>query len=746
MSQYPLPGHDDPIVGSTLTPSAGVSPKFITNELQANILTLKSNSATDITHDPNSQSPEEIPSMLAISRKFGEIIDLYIKAEELLNKFSNPYVISDPLCDPHFLDRHWDSDNVSFDNGRATIVKRTTNIPYAYLKITATAFTIPGWHYCEVEISSMSPGTTIEVRTEKNTLVKTITSAGVYKFRYIVERPSTSVLYFNVTKLADNGEIVLESVYLHSVRASLNRYMVFIQEEAETGGSGYASMDQVLAACLNTLNDAKLYTSQLVSNLNVVMDSHIQDTLNPHQTTYTQVGAAATVHTHIPSECGAAAEHHTHTSADIELEGINLSELRAHLIDTDNHYHQVTKEQVGLGNLPNATTDLANEDTSNKLATGKAVATVNTNLATHASNYDNPHMTTAEQVGLGNVNNYATATLEEHIDGTLDTRYTHPLGVKSALTAWTNSGVDISKMQPQVLYELVISAETSQKIPLIPNKIYQIHISTGEHTGIGNFKFNFEDENGDVVGPYKNGFVYVTPDVAPHINWKLETHDYMTMVPDPYGVNFGRGTITINTESFLVTSEFLGMITDTSTSEFLNEPIIPTKMYSTIHKDTIYELVTTTQTIKTLNLVNDETTGSMLVTIYEMMPVHTHPTVVVDATPVGQMASTLSINPVQPGWSYIDGSELSRINYQKLYDYAVSQNLIISQMDWDTMNSNGEDIPHFGDGDGSSTFCIPKIQDLTQPWILNVIKVREVSLPNDTQVLFHLIKDEQNNP
>lgn len=86
------------------------------------------------------------------------------------------------------------------------------------------------------------------------------------------------------------------------------------------------------------------------------------------------------------------------------------SKLKGHAEDTNNP-HGVTKEQVGLGNVNN--TSDASKPISTAQATAieaakKAGTDAQTALTTHASNTDNPHKVTKEQVGLDNVPNVAT--------------------------------------------------------------------------------------------------------------------------------------------------------------------------------------------------------------------------------------------------------------------------------------------------------------------------------------------------
>ena len=99
----------------------------------------------------------------------------------------------------------------------------------------------------------------------------------------------------------------------------------------------------------------------------------------------------------------------------IVYEGV-LDELHAHTENTDNP-HGVTASQVGLGNVPNVSTNnqtpTYTEASSNTaLTSGEVLSTAFgkiakavSSLISHLSNVSNPHSVTKEQVGLGNVDN-----------------------------------------------------------------------------------------------------------------------------------------------------------------------------------------------------------------------------------------------------------------------------------------------------------------------------------------------------
>ena len=108
-----------------------------------------------------------------------------------------------------------------------------------------------------------------------------------------------------------------------------------------------------------------------LARANSVILPHVANKNNPHEVTYSQVGAAPASHT-------------SNTS----------------------NPHKVTASQVGLGNVNN--TSDANKPVSTAQATAiadakKAGTDAQSNLNSHTSNKSNPHGVTKAQVGLGNV-------------------------------------------------------------------------------------------------------------------------------------------------------------------------------------------------------------------------------------------------------------------------------------------------------------------------------------------------------
>lgn len=80
------------------------------------------------------------------------------------------------------------------------------------------------------------------------------------------------------------------------------------------------------------------------------------------------------------------------------------SYIDKHLADKNNP-HNVSAEQVGLGNVNNT----SDEDKPVSKAQSEAISVVQNSVDTHKARVDNPHSVTKAQVGLGNVDNTSDA-------------------------------------------------------------------------------------------------------------------------------------------------------------------------------------------------------------------------------------------------------------------------------------------------------------------------------------------------
>ena len=214
----------------------------------------------------------------------------------------------------------------------------------------------------------------------------------------------------------------------------VQNYGVATQAEAQAGTRTDAYMTPALTA------------AAITTQAGALLQAHINDTNNPHQTTKAQVGL------------GSVQNYGIATQSDAQLGQSNIlymtpvrtadaiayqvgNAFTAH-VNNLNNPHQTTKAQVGLGNVDNfltATQPQAVAGTDNAtfmtpLRTAQAIGVQGAALVNaHASRTDNPHSTTATQVGLGNVQNYGIAATADAQAGSSNTLYMTPVRVKEAI-------------------------------------------------------------------------------------------------------------------------------------------------------------------------------------------------------------------------------------------------------------------------------------------------------------------------
>ncbi|MCK9234801.1 MAG: hypothetical protein M0R77_00635 [Gammaproteobacteria bacterium] len=178
----------------------------------------------------------------------------------------------------------------------------------------------------------------------------------------------------------------------------------------------------------------------------IPLADHINDQSNPHQVNKAQVGLGNV------NNYGTANNSQTIDGVATDLyvtpaglkaalvaagTGGGGGEISDHVADMNNP-HQVTKTQVGLGNVDNYSTATVQETVlgaaNNLFVTPEGASAlienlVGTSLTNHVSAINNPHQVTKGQVGLGNVSNFGTASVAETLEGTSENLFTTPLGV-----------------------------------------------------------------------------------------------------------------------------------------------------------------------------------------------------------------------------------------------------------------------------------------------------------------------------
>lgn len=181
------------------------------------------------------------------------------------------------------------------------------------------------------------------------------------------------------------------------------------------------------------------------------LGAHLIATNNPHNVTKDQVGLGLVQNFPLATEAEASAgtalnRYMTPALVTKAIENVSSVSIGNHPLNTDNP-HQTTKDQVGLGNVPNypaatnaegiagTAADRLMTPAATKVAIQAIVDQTGETGEAHIADMNNPHATTKDQVGLGNVQNYGVATIAQTVTGTAADLYTTPAGVKGAMDA-----------------------------------------------------------------------------------------------------------------------------------------------------------------------------------------------------------------------------------------------------------------------------------------------------------------------
>ena len=207
---------------------------------------------------------------------------------------------------------------------------------------------------------------------------------------------------------------------------------------------GMSTEAEARAGTINTAFMSPLRTAQAIATQALTpLNAHVARTDNPHSTTKAQVGLGSV--DNFATASVAVATAGTSTTTFVTPAGIKgyadanvIPVINAHTARVDNP-HNTTKAQVGLGSVLNygvsteaeARAGSVNTSYMTPLRVSQAITTLAlTPLNAHTSRMDNPHNTTKAQVGLGSVDNFATASVAVASAGTSTTTFVTPAGVK----------------------------------------------------------------------------------------------------------------------------------------------------------------------------------------------------------------------------------------------------------------------------------------------------------------------------
>lgn len=229
---------------------------------------------------------------------------------------------------------------------------------------------------------------------------------------------------------------------------------------------GVATVSEAQVGSVNDKYVTPLRVKQAIdSQLRPEVSSHVNNTSNPHNVTKAQVGLGNVANypmAHPTTDVGAnASRSDLMTSPQYvrELISITAEDALDQHADNTNNPHQVTKTQVGLGCVPNWGT-LSSSSSWTSLAGSFTDRFLNPSQIKDLTEYWAPRSTTQSDVGLSNVSNYSVASQSDAEAGTSNSRYMTPLRTKQAIEQFGGGGVSNDNIWSATVSPTYVTSKT----------------------------------------------------------------------------------------------------------------------------------------------------------------------------------------------------------------------------------------------------------------------------------------------
>ena len=481
------------------------------------------------------------------------------------------------------------------------------------------------------------------------------------------------------------------------------------------------------------------------------VDAHIANKNNPHGTTPAIIGAAPEVHTHTLDSLGAASADHNHDTAYSKLDH-NHDSIYSKL----NHTH--TPASIGAANVShkhNLTDiqdiqtiyDLINSATSGSEQTSADFYAFRTEARTqmaankssiddHIADKNNPHGVTKVDVELGLVVNGPMATQAEAADATNTTTYLNPKGGAALIDSkFATVGTEINRVTPTYISTISLNNTTNpiERVIVYPNRTYMIVFNSKTIKNLKNINMF---PSGEEVATTVRNSIFMTQTLTVNdssvdvlVRRDFTSESYSFVAPGT-GITSASGTLFFDTTSYLLSGILGGIVQDDAGAE-LTSVNYPMLFSSSLSLDSN---VTNTQYIA-FNVIDQTKVTEASFTIFEIAKWEEEPALMVDATPVGTIVSRPG-DAYAPGYSLLDGSELSRENNPELFNFAETNSLIKPQTEYDaTITADGY-CEYFGSGDGTTTFKMPTAKTDTTSIYKQYMKIKKLEIPGEQEVLY----------
>lgn len=256
------------------------------------------------------------------------------------------------------------------------------------------------------------------------------------------------------------------------------------------------------------------------TNANKALAEHINDKNNPHGTTPELIGAANKVHTHDYSDgslTGVAASKHTHVSDDIAGVDAIIQDAKQAVELVDSIAVSVSTHLAEFEELENKVS-LIEENVNTNIS---SISSLSVEANAHYQNFNNPHNTTKEHIGLGDVLNAPMATDQEAIDGELADRYMNPKNNRAVLDYLYSDDERLAPtLTPKLVLNKTVTVDTDPDtgrikpkeitLPTSGSRIYHAIIHFDGDMGETRYIFNYRVLEPDLENPTLDPYIQHT--------------------------------------------------------------------------------------------------------------------------------------------------------------------------------------------------------------------------------------------
>lgn len=330
-----------------------------------------------------------------------------------------------------------------------------------------------------------------------------------------------------LSRVINQGDVASHDVLYDYINRVLAELHALEKKQQDDYDEHQRQLDALVARCIDLQN-------QITANLNK-LNTHMADKNNPHATTKAQVGLGSV--DNFPTASQTQAEAGTDNATFMtplrtwqevaKYSSLNIMPVvNAHIADKSNP-HATTKAQVGLGNVDNfltatqvqaeAGTDATTFMTPQRVAQ-YAASKILPQLNAHIADKNNPHATTKAQVGLGSVDNFPTASQAQAEVGTDGSTFMTPQRVAQYAA---------SKILPQLTAHIADKANphntTKAQVGLGSVDNFPTASQAQAQAGTDNASFSTPLRVWQAITQYSNA--NIMPTVNSHINNRSNPHE-----------------------------------------------------------------------------------------------------------------------------------------------------------------------------------------------------------------------------